>query len=62
MQFPSAVVEEWEELEKSELPMLGGTVGASETGNMLGMSVVMSLQLFKAFGSQDLAQHFLTLF
>ena len=47
--------EEWEKLGKSENLMLGDTVGAPETRNMLGMLVVMSLQLFIAFGGQDLA-------
>ena len=50
MQCPSAVVKEWEELEKSEPPMLGGTVGASEAGNMLGMSVTMFLKLSVSIG------------
>ena len=39
-----------EKLEKSEFLMLGGATGATESRNMLGMFVVMSLQLSVAIG------------
>ena len=51
---------DWDKLEKSENLILGGAVGAPEARNMLGMLVVMSLQLFIAFGDHDLVGHFLT--
>ena len=42
--------EESEKLEKSEILMLGGAIGAPEARNLLGMLVVMSLQLSMAIG------------
>ena len=42
--------EEWEKLEKSEILMLGGATGTTESINKLGMLVVMSLQLSVAIG------------
>ena len=42
--------EEWESLEKSENMMRGGAIGAPESRNKLGMTIVMSLQLSIAIG------------